>query len=225
MHKLLIDTLSHFVRKDARNWDENVPYAVMAYRAMRHCSTKHSPYYLVYGRDMRLPIEEDWRPQLNVKNAEGNEYETHLKVLAERLHEANKAAGKQSKQSHETAKLYYDRKTKLEQFKKGDLVYVHDLIHKRGKARKFSNQYKGPYEIEEKISPLIYKVRIEDGTSVILHVNRLKKAVEQAGNDSMLPLNGSSDKTVKLGRTKKLAPKRNNEDETKELTAERPPRP
>jgi len=43
MHKLLIDMLSHFVRKDAKNWDEYVPYAVMAYRAMPHCSTKYSP--------------------------------------------------------------------------------------------------------------------------------------------------------------------------------------
>jgi transposase InsO family protein len=33
MHKLLIDMLSHFVWKDAKNWDEYVPYAVMAYRA------------------------------------------------------------------------------------------------------------------------------------------------------------------------------------------------
>jgi len=31
MHKLLIDMLSHFVRKDSRNWDEYVSYAVMAY--------------------------------------------------------------------------------------------------------------------------------------------------------------------------------------------------
>jgi hypothetical protein len=47
MHKLLIDMLSHFVRKNARNWDEYVSYAVMAYRAMPHCYTKYSPYYLV----------------------------------------------------------------------------------------------------------------------------------------------------------------------------------
>ena len=40
MHKLLIDMISHFVRKDARNWDDYVPYAIMAYRAMPHCSTK-----------------------------------------------------------------------------------------------------------------------------------------------------------------------------------------
>ena len=62
MHKLLIDMLSHFVRKDAKNWDEYVPYAVMAYRAMPHSTTRYSPYYLVYGREMRLPIEDDWKP-------------------------------------------------------------------------------------------------------------------------------------------------------------------
>jgi len=61
-HKLLIDMLSHFVRKDARNWDEYAPYAIMAYREMPHYSTKYSPYYLVFGRDMRLPVEGDWKP-------------------------------------------------------------------------------------------------------------------------------------------------------------------
>jgi transposase InsO family protein len=49
MHKLLIDIISHFVNKDAKNWDKYVPYAVMAYRATPHCSVKYSPYYLVYG--------------------------------------------------------------------------------------------------------------------------------------------------------------------------------
>jgi mannitol/fructose-specific phosphotransferase system IIA component (Ntr-type) len=68
--------LFHFVRKDARNWEEYVPYAimayqamphcsteyvpyaVMAYRAMPHCSTEYSPYYLFYGIDMWLQIED-----------------------------------------------------------------------------------------------------------------------------------------------------------------------
>jgi len=73
MHKLLIDMLSHFVRKDAKNWDEYVPYAIMAYRAMPHCSTKYSPCYLVFGRDMQLPIEDDWKPQLSNKELGDNE--------------------------------------------------------------------------------------------------------------------------------------------------------
>jgi hypothetical protein len=71
--------LSHFVRKDARNWDEYVPYAVLAYRAMPHCSTKYSIYYLVFDRDMRLPIEDNWKPQLVNKSSGDNEHEEHVK--------------------------------------------------------------------------------------------------------------------------------------------------
>ena len=172
MHKLLIDMLSHFVRKDAKNWDEYVPYAIMAYRAMPHCSTKYSPYYMVFGRDMRLPIEDDWKPHSNDKNSGENDYEEPVRILAKRLHEANKVAGQQSKLSHDTAKRYYDRQVKLEQFNEGDLVYLHDPTHKRSKARKFSYQYKGPFEVEKKISPLIYKVRMADGTSAITLILR-----------------------------------------------------
>jgi hypothetical protein len=138
MHKLLIDMLSHFVRKDARNWDEYVPYAGMAYRDMPHCSTKYSPYYLVSGRDMRLPIEDDWKPNLGERDMKQDESVTHVKLLVERLREANQVAGRQSKLSHETAQRYYDRQTKPQRFSKGDFVYVHDPIYKRGKAKKFS---------------------------------------------------------------------------------------
>ena len=137
MHKLLIDMISHFVRKDARNWDEYVPHAVMAYRAMPHYSTGYSPYYLVFGREMRLPIEDDWRPIVSSRVIKENEYEEHVKQLAERLRKANKVAGQQSKMSHDIAKRYYDRQTKLEPFKKGDFVYVRDPIYKGGKAKKF----------------------------------------------------------------------------------------
>jgi hypothetical protein len=48
-------------------------------------------------------------------------------------------------------------KTKLEKYRKGDFVYVQDPAYKRGKAKKCSYQYKGPFEIEQKISPLFTK--------------------------------------------------------------------
>ena len=75
---------------------------------------------------MRLPIEDDWRSLVNTHVIKENEYEEHVKQLVERLREANKVAGQQSKTSHDTAKRYYDCQTTLEQFKKGDFVYARD---------------------------------------------------------------------------------------------------
>ena len=176
MHKLLVDMLSHFVRKEPRNWDDYVPYAVMAYRAMPHSSTTYSPYYLVFGRDLRLPIEDDWRPKLQTEELKEGEYEEYVRMLALSLKEAHKEAGQQSKLSHWKAKYYYDDHTRLEHFVKGDLVYLYDPIYKRGKAKKFAYKYKGPYEIKQRISPLVYKIRVSEGTDIIVHVNRLKQA-------------------------------------------------
>jgi hypothetical protein len=85
MHKLLIDMLSNFVRKGAKNWDEYVPYAVVAYRAVPHCATRHSSYFLVFGRDMRLPNEDDWKPHVNTGALTEDGYERHVTVLADRL--------------------------------------------------------------------------------------------------------------------------------------------
>jgi hypothetical protein len=128
---------------------------------------------------MRLPIEGDWRPKGTEDKAGDDSYEDHVRALALRLHEANKIAGQHSKLSHQTAKRYYDRQTKLEQFKKGDLVYLYDPTHKRGKAKRFSYKYEGLFQIQSKISPLIYKVRTGEGTSTVVHVNRPKKAYGQ----------------------------------------------
>jgi hypothetical protein len=41
---------------------------------------------------MRLPIEDDCKPNLGNKQIDTDEYETHVRGLAERLREANKTA-------------------------------------------------------------------------------------------------------------------------------------
>jgi hypothetical protein len=71
---------------------------------------------------MRLPIEDDWRPKRQESETEDSSYEEYVRASALRLHEASKVAGQHSKSSDETAKRYYDKQAKLEQFKKSDLV-------------------------------------------------------------------------------------------------------
>jgi hypothetical protein len=99
----------------------------MAYTATPHCSGKYYPYYLVYGRELRLPIEDDWRPKRQEEAGNRGDYGKHVSELATRLYEANVEIRKQCKLSHELAKEYYDRKTREIQLKRAEFVYLYNL--------------------------------------------------------------------------------------------------
>jgi hypothetical protein len=171
---------------------------------------------------MRLPIEDDWQPQFHSVDTGGNEYEQYVQTLAQRLHETNKVAGQQFKLSHETAKQHYDRRAKLEQFKKGEFVYVHGPTHKRSKARKFSYQYRGPFEVEGRISPLIYRIRMADGTIATIHINRLKRAYKPLENMSALPLSSKLTQKTCLKKSRKVDPTEDNDEAIGKLNVEIP---
>ena len=82
-------------------------------------------------------------------------------------------------------------------------MYIHDPTHKSSKSKKFSYQYKGPFEIEQKVSPLIYKVRLTDENSTIIHVNRLKRAYRSVNNGDIPLVKPRVSKPVKIGQSKR----------------------
>jgi hypothetical protein len=110
--------------------------------------------YLVYGRELRLPIEDDWKPLRQKTTTEGPDYDTHVSEIAMRLYEASEEARKQSRLSHKLAKGFYDKRTREFSLTKGDLVYLYNPVAKKGRDKKFEYKYRGPYSILKKISPL-----------------------------------------------------------------------
>ena len=55
----------------------------------------------------------------------------------------------------------YDVKTLEKQYKKGDLVYVLDTASIKGKCRKLSPPWKGPGIVLERLTPYIYKIKLQ----------------------------------------------------------------
>ena len=58
-NRILTSMLAKKVEQSGRDWDQHLPYILFAYRASMQESVKESPFYLLYGRDPRLPTTLD----------------------------------------------------------------------------------------------------------------------------------------------------------------------
>jgi hypothetical protein len=88
-HLGLNQSMSH-VNKYGTDWDEFVGYALMGHRAVPHSTPRYSPLYLLYGREMRLPTEDDTTLEKFVTDSlsRRDPIQHHLETLADRLKEA-----------------------------------------------------------------------------------------------------------------------------------------
>jgi hypothetical protein len=48
---------SKVVDDSQRDWQEKLPLITAAYNAAQHETTGYSPYYIVYGREYRTPLD------------------------------------------------------------------------------------------------------------------------------------------------------------------------
>ena len=67
------------VEDNPATWDEHLDFCVMAYRSSVHFSTGHNPFELMFGREMRIPLD------VMVGDAEDNEC-SYTDLVAVELH-------------------------------------------------------------------------------------------------------------------------------------------
>ena len=145
-----------------------------AYNCTKHASTTYSPYYLMFGRHPRLPIDVAFG--LHKPNCSDNcSKSRYIQKLRRRLNYAHKKASKYSSEQAQKYKISYDKSVKGPQLQVNDLVLVKIVAHK---AR---HKIQDKWESEEYIvieQPIpgtpVYRVRPVTGTKVrTLHRNLL----------------------------------------------------
>ena len=144
-NRTLTSMLAKTVEKSGANWDEKLPYVLFAYRVSVQESTKESPFFLMYGRDPRLPTETALSAPMERASVDLGEYGENLVT---NLSEAWETARTFVKKSQHKQKKNYDKKTKVV-FRVGDRVFLHKSSAKVGKAYKFARLFHGPYRILE----------------------------------------------------------------------------
>ena len=77
-NRTLTDMLAKKVKKSGRDWDVQLPYVLFAYQASMQESTRESPFFLLYGRDPRLPTEVALSPSPKDQNVDVDDFKAEL---------------------------------------------------------------------------------------------------------------------------------------------------
>ena len=198
----MLGTLSEEEKSD---WKSHLGCMTHAYNCTKHASTTYSPYYLMFGRHPRLPIDVEFG--LNKPNCSDNSSKSrYIQKLRRRINYAFQKASKYSDQQAGKYKHSYDKSVK------GPQLHVHDLVLVKIVAHKGRHKLQDRWEPEEYVvieQPIagtpVYKVKPVNGDNVrTLHRNLLlllgvKLEPDYESNDSILEEDSDEDEVGFVG--------------------------
>lgn len=170
-NRTLEEMLSMYVDSRQRDWDKFIPFAVMAYRSSPHASTGISPNKLMFGREVRLPVDL----ALGLKTTEVRNPAQYVIELQDTLLECSQKARDTLQVAAKHQKDTYDRNQRNCTFVNGEQVMLSVNLRVSGLSPKLQARWEGPYTIEMQVGDVNYKIKSVRGKSQIVHVNRLKK--------------------------------------------------
>lgn len=164
--------LRRTLKGEKRDWDSMLPYVLFAYREVPQATLGHSPFELLYGRDVRGPLDvlkNEW-----IQNPEmDKDILTYIMEVRDRLATAKEIVEENTKATQAKQKEFYDRKARELNLKAGDKV----LLLLPSSTHTFVAQWQGPYIVTRRVGKVNYEIKMPDkgGRSQIFHVNHLSK--------------------------------------------------
>lgn len=154
-NRTIENMLSAFVDKNQKNWDELIPFLMLAYRSSVHESTGVSPNKMVFGRQVALPIDL----VLGRTNPEKGNTSEYIQNLSDKINVIHNFARENIKLNSQSMIREYNAKIQHNPYKIGDAVWVYYPNQNLGLERKLSRHWAGPFRIKDKINDVLYKIQ------------------------------------------------------------------
>jgi hypothetical protein len=137
----------------ATRWLAELPHVIWGLRTQVSSATGFSPFFLVYGSKVVLPIDVAFGAPRIQFYKEGEAKQTH-RVDLDSLEEQRLAAVMRQALHDQQLRRYHDRNIKETSFNVGDLVLR--CIQKTDGMHKLSSPWEGPFIVTEVVSPSTY---------------------------------------------------------------------
>ena len=174
-NRSLLNMLSAFVTDRANDWDEHLPYVMMAYRSSRNSSTGCTPYSMIYGRECTMPIDlmfPDPSTKAKPNPSCGPEYVDFVRSAIRTAHEF---AREHLHRSAVRQKRGYDVYAKdRPPFQIGDFVRYY--YPPASNTNKFARPWIGPFKVLERVTDVDYKIQLvsDPKKTRTIHIDNLK---------------------------------------------------
>ena len=171
-NRTLENQLAIFIEKHQQDWDSHVPLILLAYRSPVHESTGKTPSFLMFGREVNVPIDLLFGRPPGSKETETVDH--HVDQLETRMENVNEFARTRIRIASDRMKRRYDVGSTTEKFQCGDAVWLYNPQRKKGLSPKLSTDWEGPYLVVKQINDLLYRIQKSPrGKSRVVHRNRL----------------------------------------------------
>ena len=151
------------------DWVGQVPFALFALRAAPNRDSLFSPFELVYGRNVRTPLDilhQGWT-ELEFKDLDVGEWSEWLVDRLEHWHDIMRERGECASGKR---KWSFDKKAIDRKLEEGDLV----LCRVPGMSHKLEEAWHGPYPVIEKLNRVDYRIDVGKGRQKVLHIRNSK---------------------------------------------------
>ncbi|KRZ69679.1 Transposon Ty3-G Gag-Pol polyprotein [Trichinella papuae] len=168
MNRTLLDMLAKTSIDHPEDWDVYLDRVLLAYRTSVHCTTGTTPSRVLFGRELRLPVDLMYGVPTDAQVRSAGEYVQHLRRDLERVYEVvRKKAGREQRRQ----KAWKDRKAYGHVYEPGDQVWM-QLPTKT----KLGAYWDGPYQVQRKLDWNTYRIEKVGGgrERLVVHFDRLK---------------------------------------------------
>ena len=189
-NRTLLDMLATCTKDHPFDWENHIRKVCMAYNTSVQSTTGYTPFYLMFGRQAKLPVDLMYGTDRPLEMSPDGYAAELRKTLTEAYDRVRESMGTQLGRQKE----FYDQKVHGQPFKDNDRVWLHSPAVPRRKSRKLHHPWSGPWQVVKRLSDATYRIQNlqQRRRRLVVHFDRLKPCAENIRLENTTARAGSS---------------------------------
>ncbi|KXJ10888.1 Retrovirus-related Pol polyprotein from transposon 412 [Exaiptasia diaphana] len=178
LNRTLKNMLSKFVKDNVSDWDCHLPLLMMAYRSSVHETTGCSPSELMFGREIRLPVDLMFGAPESGKDLTNTC--DYARSLQDKIRKVHGYAREHLTTESDRQKKKYNQRLNQKNYDRGAPVWFYNPKRRKGVSPCLQLPWEGPYLVLKRISDVVYKIQKSPRSkSRIIHHDRLQSYLKE----------------------------------------------